>query len=146
MSFSGNQRRVYLLALTLLIVAVALACTWSLWGKVNGEPTTPIVVPQSMPDDEPSAEPEADLMSRDSEATAQSAPDTDAAILEETSKVSTIVYYQDNYGYLVPVMCSVPMEDGIAKATLNLMVQSSANDLAAARLGLKTTEIGRAHV
>ncbi|MBR1820302.1 MAG: GerMN domain-containing protein, partial [Clostridia bacterium] len=47
-------------------------------------------------------------------------------------------YYQDNYGYLVPVMCSVPMEDGIAKATLNLMVQSVGNDMQAARLGLRT--------
>ena len=33
----------------------------------------------------------------------------------------------------------VDKTDGIAKATLSLMVQSSANDLAAARLGLKTT-------
>ena len=52
--------------------------------------------------------------------------------------MSTIVYYQDNYGYLVPVMCSVPLEDGIAKATLSLMVQSANNDMQAARLGLRT--------
>ena len=32
-------------------------------------------------------------------------------------------------------MCTVPMEDGIAKATLNRMVKSSENDMAAARLG-----------
>jgi len=53
-------------------------------------------------------------------------------------KVSTIVYYQDNYGYLVPVMCSVPQEDGIAKATLGMMVKSAGNDMQAARLGLRT--------
>ena len=35
-------------------------------------------------------------------------------------------------------MCTVPMEDGIAKATLNRMVKSSENDMAAARLGLRT--------
>ena len=39
----------------------------------------------------------------------------------------------------MPVTRQVDKTDGIAKATLNLMVQSSANDLAAARLGLKTT-------
>ena len=39
----------------------------------------------------------------------------------------------------MPVTRQVGKTDGIAKATLALMVQSSANDLAAARLGLKTT-------
>lgn len=52
---------------------------------------------------------------------------------------STVVYYQDGEGYLVPVTRTVDKTDGIAKATLSLMVASSANDLAAARLGLKTT-------
>ena len=51
----------------------------------------------------------------------------------------TVVYYQDGEGYLVPVTRQVDKTDGIAKATLSLMVASSANDLAAARLGLKTT-------
>ena len=31
MNLSGNQRRVYLLALGLLILAIALVCAWSLW-------------------------------------------------------------------------------------------------------------------
>ena len=52
--------------------------------------------------------------------------------------MSTVVYYQDNYGYLVPVMCTIPYEDGVAKATLNRMIQSPENDMQAARLGLKT--------
>ena len=56
----------------------------------------------------------------------------------KSGTVDTIVYYQDNYGYLVPVMCSVPEEEGIAKATLGLMVQNTANDMQAARLGLRT--------
>ncbi len=51
----------------------------------------------------------------------------------------TIVYYQDGEGYLVPVTTTVDKTDGIAKATLAKMVASSQNDLAAARLGLKTT-------
>ncbi len=51
----------------------------------------------------------------------------------------TVAFYQDGDGYLVPVARSVEKTDGIAKATLNLMVASGPNDLAAARLGLRTT-------
>ena len=143
MKFSGNQRRVYLLALALLVIAVALASTWSLWGKPDGESTapeaatTPTQDPQSTQGSEPSqgVQPEASAQPLDRQTNAES---TDAAQAGGASKTSTIVYYQDNYGYLVPVMCSVPMEDGIAKATLNMMVQSVGNDMQAARLGLRT--------
>lgn len=48
----------------------------------------------------------------------------------------TVVYYEDGDGYLVPVQREVARQDGIAKATLNLMVQSARNDMDAARLGL----------
>ena len=143
MKFSGNQRRVYLLALALLVIAVALASTWSLWGKPAGESTapetatTPTQDPQSTQGSEPSqgVQPEASAQPLDRQTNAES---TDAAQVGGASKTSTIVYYQDNYGYLVPVTCSVPMEDGIAKATLNMMVQSVGNDMQAARLGLRT--------
>lgn len=47
------------------------------------------------------------------------------------------VYYQDGEGYLVPVTTQVEKTDGIAKAALNLLVQSASNDAAAARMGLK---------
>lgn len=50
---------------------------------------------------------------------------------------STVCWYQDGDGYLVPVTRQIPQQDGVAKATLSLMVKSSANDLAAARMGLK---------
>ncbi|MBQ8654785.1 MAG: GerMN domain-containing protein [Clostridia bacterium] len=49
---------------------------------------------------------------------------------------AVVCWYQDGDGYLVPVTRQVPQQDGIAKATLSLMVQSSQNDLSAARLGL----------
>ena len=62
---------------------------------------------------------------------------TQAAPAVETQK--TVVYYQDGDGYLVPVTRQLEKTDGVAKATLNLMVASSENDLSAARLGLKTT-------
>ncbi len=50
----------------------------------------------------------------------------------------TVVFYEDGEGYLVPVTRQIPKQDGVAKATLALMVKSSENDLAAARLGLRT--------
>ena len=64
---------------------------------------------------------------------------SDTARLTPAETQPTVVYYQDGEGYLVPVTRQVDKTDGIAKATLALMVGSSANDLAAARLGLKTT-------
>ena len=60
-----------------------------------------------------------------------------AAAPKETRK--TVVWYQDGEGYLVPVTREIEKTDGIAKAALSLMVASGPNDLAAARLGLKTT-------
>lgn len=128
MNFSGNQRKFYLMALGLLIAAIALVCTWSLWQKPTNSTSSPLYTPE--PSAEPSVQPDASEISPS--ATGETASD------RETTKASTIVYYQDNYGYLVPVMCSLPMEDGIAKATLNMMVQSVGNDMQAARLGLRT--------
>ena len=64
---------------------------------------------------------------------------SDTTLLTAADTQPTVVYYQDGEGYLVPVTRRVDKTDGIAKATLSLMVASSANDLAAARLGLKTT-------
>ena len=64
---------------------------------------------------------------------------SDQTLLTAADTQPTVVYYQDGQGYLVPVTRRVDKTDGIAKATLSLMVASSANDLSAARLGLKTT-------
>lgn len=52
--------------------------------------------------------------------------------------VSAVVFYEDGEGYLVPVTRQVEKTDGIAKATLSLMVKNSKNDMEAARLGLRT--------
>jgi len=57
-----------------------------------------------------------------------------SAVTQDTQ--DTVVYYEDGDGYLVPVQREVLRQDGIAKATLNLMVQSARNDMDAARLGL----------
>jgi len=48
----------------------------------------------------------------------------------------TVVYYEDGDGYLVPVQRDVIRQDGIARATLEMMVQNPRNDMDAARLGL----------
>ena len=125
MKFDINQRKTYLAALALLIVAIALVCAWQLWPRGEGETggeATPVPTAGATPwggYSTPSASP-------------------DAGALDAGAQVDTVVYYQDNYGYLVPVMCSMPMEDGIAKATLSRMVSSSENDMQAARLGLRT--------
>jgi germination protein M len=143
MKFSGSQRRVYLLALALLVIAVALASAWSLWWRSDGSggaATTPTQDVQSEQYEEPSQGSQAAPETSEAPVDRQTAADSGsgAAVGDGESRTSTIVYYQDNYGYLVPVMCSVPMEDGIAKATLNMMVQSVGNDMQAARLGLRT--------
>lgn len=131
MKFTENQRRKYLLALALLIVAIALACTWALWRRpAQDAAAQPTREPASSAPAEPSATPGAEEETPVSGAA--------AATQKPAAKASTIVYYQDNDGYLVPVMCTVPMEDGIAKATLNLMVKSTSNDMQAARMGLRT--------
>lgn len=59
-----------------------------------------------------------------------------SAAASNVEMVSTVCWYEDGDGYLVPVTRQIPMQDGIAKATLALMVESSENDLAAARMGL----------
>lgn len=64
---------------------------------------------------------------------------TAAQVIPSGDTQASVVYYQDGEGYLVPVTRQLDKTDGIAKATLNLMVASPENDLAAARLGLKTT-------
>lgn len=56
----------------------------------------------------------------------------------QVETVSTVVFYEDGDGYLVPVTRQVPKTESIAKATLNLMVKDSSNDMQAARLGLRT--------
>ena len=57
---------------------------------------------------------------------------------QNAEMVSTVVFYEDGDGYLVPVTRQIEKTDGIARATLNLMVKDSANDMQAARLGLRT--------
>lgn len=129
MKFTENQRKMYLLALSLLILAIVLACAWVLWLRPSEAPAPVMPVPTADATAEPSATPRVLDEMTSAAATAEK---------KSAQKASTIVYYQDNDGYLVPVMCTVPMEDGIAKATLGMMVKNVGNDMQAARLGLRT--------
>ncbi len=135
MNISQNQRKVYYLALALILVAIALVSTWSLWLKPADSTSlaapTPTAAAQVTPATGATVAPGATP-------TVGATTEATAAPAQAAKKTSTIVYYQDNYGYLVPVMCSVPLADGIAKATLSMMVQSPDNDMQAARLGLRT--------
>ena len=123
MKHTSGQKNLYLLALALLILSVALVGAWTIWGNKDASAG---VQPTPSPQISASPAPTADL------------PVNADVQQEQAQTVSTVVYYQDNYGYLVPVMCPVAEQDGIARATLNLMVQSPENDMNAARLGLRT--------
>ncbi len=129
MKLLSDQRKLYLLAAVLLALTILLCFVWRLVkapDAVQPGPTaspgaatvSPLPVstagPTGLADPEASPEPSA------------------------VSTVSTIVYYQDNSGYLVPVMKQIENQQGIARATLSLMVSSPRNDMEAARLGLRT--------
>lgn len=128
MKTNGNQKNLYLLSMILLIAALAIACAWTFAGGGKDAASDAVATPgpTAASTQTPSAAPSAEI---------ETATASEGA---GEQKVSTVVYYQDNYGYLVPVMCNVRYEDGIAKATLGRMVQSPENDMQAARLGLKT--------
>ncbi|MDR1570633.1 MAG: GerMN domain-containing protein [Oscillospiraceae bacterium] len=68
----------------------------------------------------------------------QTLPDVSTAAPLTGPVQNTTVYYSDAEGYLVPVTRQVEKTDGIAKATLSLMIANDTNDLQAARLGLST--------
>lgn len=129
MKLAGKARRMYLIAAALLVLAVAVVAAAA---KMSGGQT----VRTDRKNDAPTAESTAGPTVQPSQMPQATKPIGEEAASGET--MSTIVYYQDNYGYLVPVEKEIPLEDGIAKATLGLMVKGLYNDMEAARLGLRT--------
>jgi len=121
MNFSGNQRRAYVLGVVVLALTVVLCGAWGIWRSSQSTGGAPAATFTPGP--------ESTASQVDLSATASPAP---------AGTVRTTVYYQDNYGYLVPVTRSMAEEPGIAKATLSMMVKSAYNDMEAARLGLRT--------
>ena len=129
MRFTGKERKMYVLALGLLVAAIALACTWTMWERPSSQTSLSAETPTPAPSETPAAEetplPEGTFAPEETVAPEASAETEDAQQSADAGTVNTVVYYQDNYGYLVPVQCKVPAEDGIAKATLSLMVKST---------------------
>lgn len=114
----SDQHRLYGLSAILMALTIALCCAWGIWGRKTE--TTP----------EPAVSPSAQVW--------PTASSTLPSTTVNADLISTVAYFQDNYGYLVPVMKTVGNQPGIAKATLEMMVQSPDNDMEAARLGLRT--------
>lgn len=104
----ADMERVLIVCAAVMVVALAL--------RGGQEPqTVEMIYEETMTDD------------------VQTAADT----ANDVDMQNTVCWYQDGDGYLVPVTRQIPRQDGIAKATLALMVKSSENDLAAARMGLR---------
>ena len=125
MNPDGNQRKMYALALAVLLVAIGAVSAWLIWRPEPSRDTVATVTPT-----------ESASMTALPSIVLQPTPI--ATDIGAVAMFTTVVYYQDNYGYLVPVARTIRAETGVAKATLNLMVQSVYNDMEAARLGLRT--------
>lgn len=133
MKIAGKARRMYLIALALVVIAIGVIWSAASMGGGQGalggntaQPTVPVLpTATAHPVSTPSP-------------TAHAGENAAGNTESSGEMMTTTVYYQDNYGYLVPVAKQIPLEDGIAKATLGLMVKSLYNDMEAARLGLKT--------
>lgn len=128
----SDQRRLYALAAVLLVLAAALCVTWGLWQGPSGGTDTAATT--ALPEGPTQTLVPLTTLSPGATATA---PGTEGAQAAQNT-VNAVAYFQDNNGYLVPVMRAIPNQPGIAKATLAMMVQNPANDMAAARLGLRT--------
>ena len=127
MKFSTSQRTLYLLSAVLLALTLVIVVAWGLWRAPDTSTEGQVVAPSQQDAAAPQTVVE--------DGTQLDVTDGGAAA---EGTVKTVVYYQDNYGYLVPVTRNIPNEPGIAKATLSMMVKSAYNDMEAARLGLRT--------
>ena len=56
--------------------------------------------------------------------------------IEEAKVTNIMAYYEDEYGFVVPVNTKIPWEEGIAKATLRSMVAGSETEKRIAQSGL----------
>jgi len=61
----------------------------------------------------------------------------DSEDAEDENVRETVVYYQNDAGYLVPVMRKIPWEEGIAKATLRMTIDSPEIQQDLMAMGLK---------
>ncbi|MBQ1257222.1 MAG: GerMN domain-containing protein [Clostridia bacterium] len=111
MAYKFNLKWPHLVAAVIILIAIVAVCVPLADKKDNAAPDQPDFTPS--PFLTPVADGNAD------------------------GSMNTVAYYQDDNGYLVPVMRTIGAEEGIARATLNLMVKSVYNDMEAARMGLR---------
>lgn len=64
----------------------------------------------------------------------------------DTEFRETLLYYQDDHGYLVPVVRKIPWEEGIAKAALNMMIDTREQQMDFMAMGLKPVLPGTAKI
>ncbi len=64
-------------------------------------------------------------------------PTINDEVTEDILVRETLVYYQDDAGYLVPVMRKIPWEEGIAKATLRIMMNTPEQQQDLMTMGLR---------
>src|SRR5690606_36948587 len=64
----------------------------------------------------------------------------------DTELRETLLYYQDDHGYLVPVVRKIPWEEGIAKAALNMMIDTREQQMDFMAMGLKPVLPGSAKI
>lgn len=69
---------------------------------------------------------------------AKTEPDTSFEENIESGMRRTTLYFATEDGYMVPVMKSIPWEEGIGKAALGYLVSNADNDRSASAMGLKT--------
>jgi germination protein M len=55
---------------------------------------------------------------------------------DDTNVRSTVLYFRDASGYIVPVMKKIPLEEGIAKAALKCLIAGTDEDVKLAALGV----------
>ena len=56
MRFTGKERKMYVLALGLLVAAIALACTWTMWERPSSQTSLSAETPTPAPSETPAAE------------------------------------------------------------------------------------------
>lgn len=65
---------------------------------------------------------------------------------QDTNLRETILYYQNDDGYLVPVMRKIPWEEGIAKAALSYMMDTKEQQKDLMAMGLKALMPGNTEI
>ena len=56
MRFTGKERKMYVLALGLLVAAIALACTWTMWSRPASQTSQGAQTPTPAPSETPAPE------------------------------------------------------------------------------------------